>query len=452
MMAIVTLDALLARGRPATNPIAYLGDEPVTLERWRADIVHNAERLAALHIRRGALICEEGYWFIVGLLALIRIGARVILPPNEQPGTVRGLQPEFDVLVTDSAPAAMGDMVVLESSADKLSALRCDLAQNRIGFFTSGSTGEIKQVPKTLRHFELEAEALEARWGAQLDAVRIFGTVTHQHVFGMTFRLMWPLLAGRPFQSEFHIAWEPLLALLTPRAVIVSSPAQLSRLGGLSPLTADQRPSMVITAGAPLPEAAAEEAEAIFGHVPTEIYGSTEAGVIGWRDSTTQPVLWRPFSGVEVKAGMDGVLLLRSRHASIEGWCEQADRISLNDDGRFHLEGRVDRIAKIEGKRVSLDRLEHSVIALPWIEEAAVVVIGENPVYLGVVARLAAAGEDAIRRMGKFRFERHLRRELAQTEDAAVLPRRWRFVETVPVDGLGKRRLSDLQALFDKSV
>lgn len=464
MMAIVTLEALLAGGRPATHPIAYLGDEPVTLERWRADIVHNAERLAALQIRRGALICREGYWFIVGLLALIRIGARVILPPNEQPGTVRGLQPEFDVLVTDSAPAAMGARVVLESSADELAALRCHLTQSRIGFFTSGSTGEIKQVSKTIGHFELEAEALEERWGAQLravrefdavralDTVRILGTVTHQHVFGMTFRLMWPLLAGRPFQSEFHIAWEPLLAQLTPRAVIVSSPAQLSRLGGLSPLAADRRPSMVITAGAPLPDAAAAEAAAIFGNVPTEIYGSTEAGVIGWRDSTTQPVLWRPFYGVEVKAGTDGVLCLRSRHASMEGWCEQADRISLHADGRFQLEGRVDRIAKIEGKRVSLDRLEHAVIARPWIEEAAVVVLGENPVYLGVVARLAAAGEDAIRRMGKFRFERHLRRELAETEDAAVLPRRWRFVKTVPVDGLGKRRLSDLRALFDKSA
>lgn len=451
-MSVVALAALLAGARPTTQPIAYLQDEPITLGRWRADIAHNVERLLARRIQRGALVCEEGYWFMVGLLALVQIGASVILPPNEQPRTLRGLQPEFDALVTDSSSAAIADKFRLESSAHELPALRYDLEQSRIAFFTSGSTGEIKQVPKTLQHFELEAAALEARWGAQLNTVRIFGTVTHQHVFGMTFRLMWPLLAGRPFQSEFHIAWEPLLAKLTPRAVIVSSPAQLSRLGGLTPLPAAQQPSMVITAGAPLPEAAAEEATAILGCLPTEIYGSTEAGVIGWRDGVTRPVLWRPFPGVEVKAGTDGVLLLRSRHACADGWCEQADRITLSDGGRFRLEGRVDRVVKIEGKRVSLERMERAVAALPWIAEAAVVSLGGNPLYLGVVAKLAPAGDSEVARLGKFRFERLLRRELAQAEDAAVLPRRWRFVEAMPVDGLGKRRSADLQALFGKSA
>jgi acyl-coenzyme A synthetase/AMP-(fatty) acid ligase len=451
-MGVITLTALLAGARPATYPIAYMGGEPITLARWRADIVHNAERLRAVRIKRGALVCEEGYWFTVGLLALVRIGASVILPPNEQPGTLRELQPEFDALVTDSKTSAVSAKVVLESSAGEVAALDCGLARSRIGFFTSGSTGEIKQVPKTLQNFELEAKALEARWGGQLDAVRIFGTVTHQHVFGMTFRVMWPILAGRPFQSEFHVAWEPLIANLTPRAVIVSSPAQLSRLGGLTPLAVEQRPAMVITAGAPLPEAAAEEATAIFRCVPTEIYGSTEAGVIGWRDGPARPVLWHPFPGVEVRAGTDGVLLLRSRHASAEGWCEQADRIAPSDGGRFRLEGRIDRVVKIEGKRVSLERMERAVCALPWIAEAAVVSLGENPMCLGVVAKLAAPGASEIARLGKFRFERLLRRELAQAEDAAVLPRRWRFVETMPVDGLGKRRIGDLQALFGKAV
>ena len=146
------------------------------------------------------------------------------------------------------------------------------------------------------------------------------------------------------------------------------------------------------------------------------------------------------------------MLLLRSRHTSAEGWCEQADRITPSAGGRFRLEGRVDRIVKIEGKRVSLERMERAVNALPWIAEAAVVSLGENPVYLGVVAKLAAAGQSEIARRGKFRFERLIRRELAASEDAAVLPRRWRFVATIPVDGLGKRRLGALRALFGKSA
>jgi acyl-coenzyme A synthetase/AMP-(fatty) acid ligase len=450
-MGIVGLAALFAGARADTHPIAFHKGETITLARWRADVAHNTERLLAGRIRRGALVCNDSYQFMVGLLALIEIGASVILPPNGQPGTLRELQSEFDALVTDAHAIGAMPGVLIESSGAEADARHIEIRGSRISFFTSGSTGDIKPVPKTLAHFEREAEAIEAMWGSRLGAAQIFGTVTHQHVFGMTFRLMWPILTGRPFESEFQAAWEPLLEKLTAGSVIVSSPAQLIRLGGLLPLPAGRRPAMVITAGAPLPEPAAAEAAEIFGCRPNEVFGSTEAGVIGWRDDVANQVSWRPFPGVEIAAGTDGVLLLRSRHAAEAGWSAQADRITLNGDGRFRLEGRVDRIVKVEGKRVSLDRMERAMIALPWIAEAMVVSLSGNRLYLGTVARLAPPGIEEIKRLGKFRFERMLRRELAEAEDAAVLPRRWRFVETLPVNAMGKRRIADLRKLFDKS-
>ena len=216
--------------------------------------------------------------------------------------------------------------------------------------------------------FEREASVLEQMWGAELGEIPIIGTVTHQHVFGMTFRIMWPMVAGRPFHSEFHVAWEPLMAQLNGPSMIVTSPAQLTRLGGLAPETAANRPRMIISAGAPLPAEAANEATEIFGCVPTEILGSTEAGVIAWRRGGPEPVLWQPLPSVEVAASRDGVLRLRSPHASGHGWCEQADRISLAADGRFRLEGRIDRVLKVEGKRVSLERLEREIAGLPWVQ------------------------------------------------------------------------------------
>jgi len=104
--------------------------------------------------------------------------------------------------------------------------------------------------------------------------------------------------------------------------------------------------------------------------------------------------------------------MLRSPHASGHGWCEQADRISLTSDGRFRLEGRIDRVLKVEGKRVSLERLEREIARLPWVSEAAVVALSEPRTYLGAVVKLSAAGVAEIERVGKFRFERMLRREL----------------------------------------
>ena len=274
------------------------------------------------------MICDDGYWFLVGVLALVKIGAEVILPPNSQAGTLRGLDQKIDVLLTDSDAGEASKKIILESSRGRNRAYRLDTAACRVDFFTSGSTGETKRVAKALALFEREAAGARGNVGCGIGDASVFGTVTHQHVFGMTFRIMWPLLAGRPFHSEFHVAWEPLLAKLGGLSIIVSSPAQLSRLAGLTPLAPSARPRMIITAGAPLHPDAGIESREIFGCIPTEIFGSTEAGVIAWRRGPTQPPLWQAFPSVEVAATLEGVLKLRSPHSSEDGWCEQADRIS----------------------------------------------------------------------------------------------------------------------------
>ena len=459
-MSFVSLADLLAGARPDTHCVALKDGQKISLARLRADVSHNAERLSARSIRRGALVCEDGYWFLVGVLALVKIGADVVLPPNSRAGTLRELAGESDALITDTDAGDVTSRITLESSETEAAPMRFDVASSRLDFFTSGSTGEMKRVAKSLMLFEREAAVLEQLWGADLADAPVLGTVTHQHVYGMTFRIMWPLLAGRPFHSAFHVAWEPLLAILNGPSMIVSSPAQLTRLAGLEPVAPANRPRMIVTGGAPLPSDAAIEARAIFGCLPTEIFGSTEAGVVAWRRGATQPALWQPFPTVEVARAVDGVLMLRSPHASPpvspesskDGWCEQSDRVSFALDGRFLLEGRIDRVVKIEGKRVSLQRLEHEIAALAWVDEAAVVRLGERRAYLGAVVKLSAAGITEIQRLGKFRFERMLRRELSSTEDLSVLPRRWRFVDNMPMDGLGKRRVRDVVALLEQTA
>ena len=451
-MSLVSLSDLLAGARPDTHCVAIRNNQRITLAQLRSDVSHNADRLSNRSIRRAAVICNDGYWFIVGVLALVKIGALVILPPNAQTGTLLRVLGEVEGLLTDSWAIDHEKVIVLEAGRAEVAAFQAAFGKGRIDFFTSGSTGEIKKVEKSLILFEREASVLEQMWGAELAEIPIVGTVTHQHVFGMTFRIMWPITAGRPFHSEFHVAWEPLMAQLDGPSMIVTSPAQLTRLGGFAPETAVNRPRMIISAGAPLPTDAASDAIGIFGCTPTEILGSTEAGVIAWRRGGAEPVLWQPLPSVEVAATHDGVLMLRSPHASGHGWCEQADRISLTGDGRFRLEGRIDRVLKVEGKRVSLERLEREIAGLPWVSEAAVVALGEPRTYLGAVAKLSAAGVAEIERVGKFRFERMLRRELSATEDLAVLPRRWRFVDFMPMDGLGKRRVPDVVALLEQTA
>jgi acyl-coenzyme A synthetase/AMP-(fatty) acid ligase len=451
-MSLVPLSEILGAARPGAQIVALRDGAAIRLAQLRGETAHNAQRLSALGLRRALLLCEDGYSFIVGLLSLLRIGADIVLPPNLQSGTIAALADSFDAIVTDRDPAdCAARALTIEPAEPSARPLSLDPSRSRIDFFTSGSTGAVKRIEKSAALLEREAAMLERAWGERLGDALIFGTVSHQHIFGLAFRVIWPLLAGRRFDGSVYFAWETLVAALSGGAAVVSSPAHLTRLGGLSPLPEALRPRLVFTAGAPLPAAAAAECTTIFGRPPVEIFGSTETGAFAWR-SGSEPSPWRPLPGVEVSCSDAGLLRVRSPGVAGAGWCELADKIAPTADGCFRFEGRADRIVKVEGKRVSLQRLEQDLLALPWVDGAVVMPVAADRPILGAVVALSPSGEAELARLGKFRFERALRRALAPTQEAAALPRRWRFVARLPIDGMGKCRAADVLALLEVSA
>ena len=130
-------------------------------------------------------------------------------------------------------------------------------------------------------------------------------------------------------------------------------------------------------------------------------------------------------------------------------WLETADRVTLLPDGGFRFAGRADRIAKIEGKRVSLTLVETQLAALEGVEEAAVTLVEGRFQRLAAVVVPSAGGRKQLAALGPFRFGRLLRRELGHDQEAAGLPRLWRFVDALPIGPMGKRRESEVARLFD---
>jgi acyl-coenzyme A synthetase/AMP-(fatty) acid ligase len=444
---VVPLSRFITAGPVREAAIAFRGPRSLGFAEFRASVLHVAREIATRRVRRGLLVCEDSYWFMVGLLGLLHGGAEVVLPSNSQIGTIDALRGDFDLLVGDVPLATGASQMRLGESGSEGGGATLDAAATRIDFFTSGSTGAPKRVAKTLAMLEDEAGALDRAWGAALGDARVFGMVSHQHIFGLAFKVLWPLMTGRSFAAEVHHVWEALLDQLPPGAAIVSSPAHLTRLGGIDPLPPSRRPRLVFTAGAPLPPPAAEEVRAILGQEPVEIFGSTETGAVAWRRGV-ETTFWRTLPGVTVGATEQGLLRVSSPYAGA-GWCELADRAEIRSATEFHLLGRADRVAKVEGKRVSLPQLEQQIARLPWVAEAAVAPIEEERLFLGAVIVLSAEGRAELEKRGKFRFERQLRHELAATQDPAVLPRRWRFVEQLPTDAMGKRRRRELAALLE---
>jgi len=293
---------------------------------------------------------------------------------------------------------------------------------------------------------EAEVETLERLWGGEADGADTVSTVTHQHVFGLTFGLAWPLAAGRRFSAVVQHTWEDLLAALAGPSVLISSPAHLTRLAGLAP-PARGRTRMIFSAGAPLPPPAAAAAEGLFGTPPVEIFGSTETGAVAWRRGEGEPGLWRALPGVATAAGPGGMLRVTTPFAG-GATVELGDRVEMLSGGRLRFGGRADGVVKIEGKRTSLAELERALAELPAVAEAAVVLLPGRTPALGAVVVPSAAGRAEFAAVGAFRFARALRRALAARHEPAVLPRRWRFPAAMPIDPMGKRQAATIAALF----
>ncbi len=451
-MSLVPLSDLFPAGRPADTVMVERDGTTLRFARLAADVAAAAGQLQRRSVRRALLLAEDSYWFLVGLFALLQVDAEIVMPPNAQPGTLEALREPGDLLLTDQPGPETGKLVLGQDSPDRdvgeawtlrpLAPERC-----RFSFFTSGSTGERKRIGKTLAQLETEIRTLESLWGETLGDAGALGTVSHQHIFGLTFRLLWPVMAGRPVAARVHLAWENLLAALARPEILVVSPAHLTRIDGLVPLRREIRPRGIFTAGAPLSFAAAQEAAALLGEFPIEIFGSTETGAIAWRQQGAADTPWRPLPRMEVTTGAEGTLELRSPFLEPGEVYRSADRIELVTGG-FHFRGRIDRVAKIEGKRVGLAEVERDLLAIPWVREAAVIALSGRRSALAAAIVLSPEGRDALAQHGKFRFERRLRQALGATQDWAGLPRRWRFVDALPRDGMGKCPAAAVEALF----
>ena len=442
-MSLTALSRLLHDGREDRTVVALRRGAALDFGRFRAA----AAAVAANCVRgsRVVLLCEDGFLFAAAFIGVLQAGGELVLPPNGLSGTRDALAGGYDRLIDDAAIiAALGRQGAALPTPGPIDA---DAAL--VTFFTSGSTGAPKCITRSLAMLQHEIAAIDAAFGGLPGDGAVLSTVSHQHLYGLTFRVLWPLAAGRPFHVETLQVWESVLAAGTSGSVLIASPAHLSRLGGLSPLTDDQQPSAIFSAGAPLSAADAELARHILGVFPTEIFGSTESGAVATRRQTIGGEDWTLLPGVTLRVDSDDIASFAS--PQIAGWVSTGDVVAVAERGVRFL-GRRDGVLKIEGKRVSLAEIEAGLAALPLVDEAAAVLLPGSPAKLAAVVVPSEAGRIFLDAEGSFRFGRRLARLLAPRLEPMGRPKRWRFVPSLPQRHLGKRDLPALMALFAETV
>jgi 3-hydroxymyristoyl/3-hydroxydecanoyl-(acyl carrier protein) dehydratase len=459
----VPLAELLAAGREESWLVARSGGGDLPFGRF-------ARRVAALHAQlaesprgRWLLLAESPVDFAAGLLALWHSGSCALVPPNGLPATLLQLLPAAEGIVCDRPPALAGVRCIDlrergEREPPPWGALRADAVVLELA--TSGTTSAPKRVEKRLAQLDTELRAQEDAFGAPVGDAPVLATVSHQHLYGLAFHVLWPLCAGRPIWDETILQPAELLPRLrrAGAGVLVSTPTHLRRLAERADL-GEFAPHLreILCSGGPLPDAAADALARGLGWAPLELYGSTETGGVAWRRQSPGPerLAWTPLGGVEVRVdARSGRLGVVSPFASAPGdgpqLVETSDLARALPDGRFLLLGRADRVVKVGEKPVSLPDLEAHLCAHPFVRDAACAALASGgDARVGAAIVLSPAGREAADAQGRRGVSRALDAHLRHHWAPVTVPRVWRFVGSLPADAQGKVPAAALRRLFD---
>ena len=302
---------------------------------------------------------------------------------------------------------------------------------------TSGSSGKSKMIEKSLAQMIKEGEYLarELNFSSQNT---FFSSVSHRHMFGLTFKVFLPLVLGaRVIADELNYP-EAILGLELANHVFIASPVLLGALVQSPAASSLKNLSGIVSAGSPLKKELRSELGKICDARIIEIYGSTETGIVA-RDEGRGLRLFGA-----VNAGLDG----RGALNVSSPWCDffQTNDAASIDEGRLALQGRIDRIVKLNDKRVSLESIEAKLLESGLLADCY---CAPHPKFKRIAAllQLNCEGLKKFRKIGKKGVVAELK-ELLKLEFKNSV-RYFKIVEKMPRNQQGKFEKSEFEnALF----
>lgn len=448
------LQQWLSAQRADSTLIAWRDQQNLTLAHLRADVVALMGQLAQYPVKRWALCFEDSYLFIVGLLALLHSGKTPVIPGHCRIAQLNEQQHLFDGILAEKSFTCRHLVLPLYPTGERLCAtpalnLSPVPPESHVELFTSGSTGQPRQIIKPISCLDREVQLLAVHFSAKLQGCRIIASVVPQHQYGLTFRVMLPVALGIPLHASMLLYPEQLTALdQRYRYAFISSPAFLKRLDYQLQLPAID---FILSAAGQLPWQHVVNIKAQLGITVDEIYGSTETGVLAWRYREQDHQPWRTFPGVRLQRQPLGVQVTSSLIPQPEGLLLD-DELIFDQQGNFQLNGRCGRVVKIEEKRVSLIEVERRLLELDDVCDAAALLISRAG-RQSIAALLVLTGE-------AYRLWQHnnhkqqeftWRRKLLPWLESVAIPRYWRVVPSIPVNSMSKRVDAQLQELFRES-
>lgn len=380
--------------------------------------------------------------FSIAFAALAQAKKHIVLAPDGQSDTL--------AKAARSCDWQLSQTFALQPYSDKPASV-CFSTQCQVSFFTSGSSGQPKLISKSVSQLLREVQTLQQQFALQLASnVLIAGTVSAQHIYGLLFRFLLPLCSDRPFfcpQLEYLEQWLELIQ--KQPALFVASPAHLARfddLAKLQPFAGNI--AGIFSSGGPLADSEPQRYRHTLGQAPLEIYGSTETGGIAFRQRDDSSMAWQLFRGVQMSQDARGALQVTSSHLAGSEPYQTEDQVQMLSDRQFVLLGRLDRIVKLEEKRLSLLEMEQYCLLSPLIIAAAALILDTPRAQLALVVQLSDTGRNVLQQQGKLALNRQIKQHLLQRFEPVLLPKRFRYPDALPYNAQGKLPRAQLEALF----
>jgi acyl-coenzyme A synthetase/AMP-(fatty) acid ligase len=310
-----------------------------------------------------------------------------------------------------------------------------------LAFFTSGSTGAPKIVPK--RDFQLRQQfAIEPAWLGLHGPIRSISLVPAHHILGYIYGFNLPAATGGSVvfpPGSSPRAWIDAVRRERP-SLVVGVPLHYRLIS--QALTEPLPEALYLSSGGMLPASVGEAFRDRAGWPIVQVYGSTEAGGIATRIGVGP---WQPLPGLDWHPrAADGRLVIRSPWQDPPHSWHHLDDVVERADAGFALVGRADSVVKVGGRRFSLAEVVQAAQSSPLVDQAQAVTYtryGELAVALFVVAQRSSGLTQA-----------DVRAFLAGRLAPFKVPRTIRVLDELPSHGIGKiddaalRRLADSDA------
>jgi uncharacterized membrane protein/acyl-coenzyme A synthetase/AMP-(fatty) acid ligase len=478
----IPLSAFRNNSRPGSTILCYEGTWGDSVYKTWDDFLEGTAELRRVINSQSALCgdkwllhCEDCWYFLLALTALLQCKKEVLLSANVSPAYIGEIRSSAaKVGAPNSAAPFLTDHVFPEGESPQNTfyipslfkarqetgkpaesgrteegpAINAD--ETSIIMYTSGSTGKPKAVLQRLTEFEADNRFIISKWGDEFLKRKLCSTVNQHHIYGILFSILLPFTLGVPLRRRRIEFPEEMEKLSDTEYMIITVPAFLKRAVDVETEKTsglNLKSPWIFTSGGALKFDTAEKTNRVFGFWPVEVYGSTETSGIAWRQSVNGQE-WTVFDNAKISQNREGCLIIRSPYIKDPAGFETADMVEILSDGRFLLKGRVDSVVKIEEKRISFTEIENRILQSGLASDVCVISLEDRRQYLAAVVVFNNKGKERFNGLEKRDINKFWSEYLLQYFENIVIPKKWRYPETMPLDTQGKKKKETIESLF----